>query len=406
MGCINSRQNPSVSRNLLSVFRKGANRINRKETAGNLTKLTGGFLDLLPSQWHYNEDNLSAHTMSGSAPHFAMLHLTSFLSLIYLHRPFLQYIPLPPTAENGPPAEATQLFKAARGILDLVSQLDSALETPMVGFAVYSALIVAIYAKAFPWMDTQNFLSPQARSDDDHPMTSPPRQTAENMEDEEESEEILRKPLYLVANLSKTWNIATNLPVMLMHTYELYREVLKDSKVPWVYPTKSFMQLKNIMDAYLKTPEYRAGSKKFLPTPPQPPKEDAADSWTAINTGATPQQQVPGAAPFQQHQPQIPGQPTPSQPPVLAQGSGQFQPQQPGVPLQQQPPAPEQREQAPVAPMQVEPTPASRAVEEPVVESLQDKLKGITLWDARDLAGFIEGSLTGKGGWLGLVLGE
>jgi hypothetical protein len=133
-----------------------------------------GFHDALPSNLTFTEANLSAHIEQRNATPYASMHTLYSLCLIMLHREYIPFIPLRCEGPQGPLDEPTFpkekynvpegfwdesaeiIFKAARDILDIVStcQDSNALpESPQIGFAVYQAAFVAVYAGYFPHMD-------------------------------------------------------------------------------------------------------------------------------------------------------------------------------------------------------------------------------------------------------------
>lgn len=134
------------------------------------------FHESLPSNLTFTEANLSAHIEQRNATPYASLHTLYSLCLIMLHREYVPFVPLRCEGPEGPLDEPTfpkdkyavpprfwadsaeVMFKASRDILDIVStcQDSNALpESPQIGFAVYQAAFVAVYAvsltdKLFP----------------------------------------------------------------------------------------------------------------------------------------------------------------------------------------------------------------------------------------------------------------
>lgn len=110
---------------------------------------------------------------------YALLHTVYNLCQIMLHREYVPFIPLRSKKPEGPldpplfPPDkydvptgfwedsARQCFKAARDIMDLVRTCDDCrvlVETPIVGFAIYTVAFVGVYCINFPWMDPDGYM--------------------------------------------------------------------------------------------------------------------------------------------------------------------------------------------------------------------------------------------------------
>lgn len=111
--------------------------------------------------------------------HFApymVMHVVYFLSTIVLHRSYIPFLPLRCNEPVGPLDEPTfprdkysqpdgfwresarELFRAARQMMDLIitcQEREVLVETPLVGFAIYNAAFIGIYATHFPHMDQE-----------------------------------------------------------------------------------------------------------------------------------------------------------------------------------------------------------------------------------------------------------
>lgn len=143
------------------------------------------FHDSLPSHLTFTEANLSAHIEQRNATTYASMHTLYFLCLIVLHREYIPFIPLrcegpegpldeptfPPSKFNVPSGfwrnSAEQIMKASRDIIEIVNtcQENNALpESPQIGFAVWQAAFVCVYAHYFPQMDTEKHLVNPGRS--------------------------------------------------------------------------------------------------------------------------------------------------------------------------------------------------------------------------------------------------
>jgi hypothetical protein len=111
---------------------------------------------------------------------YTVMHVAYFLSLIVLHRAYIPFLPLRCSEPVGPLDEPTfprdkyafpegfwrdstkELFRAARLMMDLVvtcQERGVLVETPLVGFAIYNAAFMGIYAAHFGHMDQEGYLS-------------------------------------------------------------------------------------------------------------------------------------------------------------------------------------------------------------------------------------------------------
>lgn len=111
---------------------------------------------------------------------YTVMHVVYFLSVIVLHRAYIPFLPLRCSEPVGPLDEPTfprdkyafpdgfwrdsakELFRAARQMMDLVitcQERGVLVETPLVGFAIYNAVFIGIYAAHFSHMDTEGYLS-------------------------------------------------------------------------------------------------------------------------------------------------------------------------------------------------------------------------------------------------------
>jgi hypothetical protein len=137
------------------------------------------FRDALPSNLTFTEANLSAHIEKRNATTYASLHTLYLLCEIMLHREYIPFIALRCERPQGPLDEPTfpkdkfpapegfwdesveTMFKAARDIVELVRTChdNNALpESPQVGFAIWQAAFVCVYAAHFEHMDTRYYL--------------------------------------------------------------------------------------------------------------------------------------------------------------------------------------------------------------------------------------------------------
>jgi hypothetical protein len=137
------------------------------------------FIDRLPRDLTLSPANIHAHIMSKTSTPFLMMHTVLLLGRMMLHREYVPFIPLRSSKPEGPldpplfsPEQyrvphgfweysATELFRSARQLVDLVHtchEWNVLPQTPIVGFAVYIAAFVGVYAINFPWMDSNGFM--------------------------------------------------------------------------------------------------------------------------------------------------------------------------------------------------------------------------------------------------------
>lgn len=148
------------------------------------------FQKALPSNMTFTEANLSAHIEKRNATTYASMHTLYSLCLIMLHREYIPFIPLRCERPSGPldapvfpkdqyqvpdgfwEESAEAIFKAAKDLVDIVRtcQDNNALpESPQIGFAVWQAAFVCVYAVHFPHMDVGEHLTAGAsQANDDY----------------------------------------------------------------------------------------------------------------------------------------------------------------------------------------------------------------------------------------------
>lgn len=133
------------------------------------------FQDGLSRNLRYSPRNTDTHIMyKNTLASYTVMHVLYFLSVIVLHRAYVPFLPVRCNEPVGPLDEplfstekgampdnfwresARELFRAARQLLDLVvtcQERGVLVENPLVGFAIYHAAFVGIYAAHFPHMD-------------------------------------------------------------------------------------------------------------------------------------------------------------------------------------------------------------------------------------------------------------
>ncbi|KAK7535935.1 fungal-specific transcription factor domain-containing protein [Phyllosticta citribraziliensis] len=151
-----------------------------RSTWSSLQKLHASFRDSLPRDMTLTMGNVSAHITSRTSTPFVLMHIVHLVCGIILHRDYIPFIPLKSTRPQGPldaptfsPEEyqtpdgfweqsARELFKTARDVIDLLRMCQDwgvLVESPVVGFATYSAALAGVYAINFPWMDPHGYMS-------------------------------------------------------------------------------------------------------------------------------------------------------------------------------------------------------------------------------------------------------
>ncbi|RWA10404.1 hypothetical protein EKO27_g4687 [Xylaria grammica] len=153
---------------------------------GEISKYSarGGRVKDKHAPWHPESDfyNLTKalETFDLSLPAsstFVLLHMLRFVCLIMLHREYVPFVPIRCREPEGPldqptftkeetpagfwRASAEQLFKAARGIVDLIKicqRKDKLPQSTIVLFAIWTAAFVGLYGVHFPQMDTEKYM--------------------------------------------------------------------------------------------------------------------------------------------------------------------------------------------------------------------------------------------------------
>ena len=136
----------------------------------------------LPRQHTLTPQNTQAHMSLKTSTPYMLIHTVYLLSQIMLHREYVPFIPIrcpkpegpldpplfPPDKYDVPPGfweeSARECFKAARDIMDLVrncQEWSALVETPIVGFAIYTVAFVGVYCHHFPWMDPSGYMCTQ-----------------------------------------------------------------------------------------------------------------------------------------------------------------------------------------------------------------------------------------------------
>lgn len=122
--------------------------------------------------------------MKTSTP-YTLVHTVYSLCQVILHREYVPFIPIRCKKPEGPldppmfppnkyhvPAgfwddSARECFRSARDIMDLVrscQEWNALVETPIIGFAIYTVAFVGVYCINFPWMDKDGYMCTQPSS--------------------------------------------------------------------------------------------------------------------------------------------------------------------------------------------------------------------------------------------------
>lgn len=117
-----------------------------------------------------SNNNLRAHVLRRQGHEFALINLLYHVTLIFLHREYLPFLPHrvarpqgpidPPLLPHTHPAHwwessSQTLFKSAVAIVDIIHELelnDVQLRTPLMGFWVYTAVFALHYGHHWPHM--------------------------------------------------------------------------------------------------------------------------------------------------------------------------------------------------------------------------------------------------------------
>ncbi|KAI0970084.1 fungal-specific transcription factor domain-containing protein [Xylaria arbuscula] len=143
----------------------------------NLNKTLERFDSSLPDTFTFSRSNYFKHENHQASSAFVLLHMLRFVCLIMLHREYVPFIPVRCQEPEGPldqptftkeetPAgfwrtSAEQLFKAARGIVDLIEicqRKEKLPQSTIILFAIWTAAFVGLYGAHFPQMDTERHM--------------------------------------------------------------------------------------------------------------------------------------------------------------------------------------------------------------------------------------------------------
>jgi hypothetical protein len=194
--CSGGRRSVPSSALLVALSRKEANRHRMDQYPPwhpesrftYLRDLLVEFQDGLSRNLQYTQRNTDTHIMyKNTLASYSLMHIIYFLSVIVLHRAYIPFLPLRQTEPQGPLDEpsfppdkyhvpesfwrdsARELFKAARQMMELVrtcQERSVLMETPLVGFAIYNAALIGVYAAHFNHMDQEGYMCSKPNSTD------------------------------------------------------------------------------------------------------------------------------------------------------------------------------------------------------------------------------------------------
>ncbi|KAL0929689.1 C6 transcription factor [Colletotrichum truncatum] len=145
------------------------------ENFSNGLETPGKFLSLSPANYFRFESASSTYILT---------HLLMALCKIMLHRQYLPFIPINCTKPCGPLDEPTfprgqvplgfweqsarEVFKASKDVSDVIELCDEKLpHSPLAAFVIYTASFTSIYARYFPHMDTEGYLTSQQNGEEE-----------------------------------------------------------------------------------------------------------------------------------------------------------------------------------------------------------------------------------------------
>ena len=203
-----------------------------------LRSMLADFQNGLPRNLQYSPRNTDTHIYRNTLAPYTTMHAIYFLSIIVLHRAYLPFLPLrcsepggpldeplfPPDRMNPPDnfwqENARELFRTARQVIDLTvacQERGALVENALVGFAIYNAAFIGVYASHFPHMDQDGFLSSKpAASGEGSP--GPPQ--------------ILRKAVDIIRNMRPRLKLATGWFRTLNRLHTYFCKVRRDATRP------------------------------------------------------------------------------------------------------------------------------------------------------------------------------
>ena len=188
----------------------------------------------MPRPFRLTHSNTQAHLTQGTSSTFTLIHTLYSLCLIILHREYVPFVPIrcerpegpldnPPDHQDMPDGfwadSARQLFKAARDIMDLVQACQSRLmlvETPILGFGLYTVAFVGVYAMNFPHMDVNGYMST--------------RPTGTDLNKSANVNEVANKALEMIGLMRPRLPMAANWFRTIKKVLQYYKRIIDDYK--------------------------------------------------------------------------------------------------------------------------------------------------------------------------------
>ncbi|KAK6401051.1 hypothetical protein LTR81_023738 [Elasticomyces elasticus] len=189
----------------------------------------------LPRQHTLTPQNIQAHISLKTSTPYTLVHTVYLLCQIMLHREYVPFLPIRCSKPEGPldpptfppdryevPAQfweesARDVFRAAREIMDLVrscQEWNALVETPIIGFAIYTVAFVGVYSINFPWMDLDGYMCTQ-------PQPTSSRGSNGNKSGESRGFEAAKKSLEMIGHMRPRLRMADGwfMTVTRMHKY-------------------------------------------------------------------------------------------------------------------------------------------------------------------------------------------
>jgi Fungal specific transcription factor domain len=151
-----------------------------RSTFCQLRSLLRSFRESLPRHLTYTPTNIKAHIQQKTSTSYTLMHVIHFLGVIVINRDYVPFIPIRCKKPEGPldppifsPDEyivpenfwvnsARDMTKNARDMMDLLrvcQEWGVLVETPMIGFALYTVAFVGTYCMNFTAMDPEGWIS-------------------------------------------------------------------------------------------------------------------------------------------------------------------------------------------------------------------------------------------------------
>ncbi|KLU86864.1 hypothetical protein MAPG_05872 [Magnaporthiopsis poae ATCC 64411] len=175
--------------------------------------------DMQHERLKYPQTPVGLYVHRRQAEWFAFLNLVYYLSVVILYRDYVPFVPACGPELQGPidapllPREAPPdwwsdytavLFDAATQIARIVADAKAAnmnLQTPIVGYSVFTAASMHVYLATFPWVDARSSKSLDA-------------------------EDLLRQDLQYLQQFAQVWALGKSWLQVAQKTQELYRQVV------------------------------------------------------------------------------------------------------------------------------------------------------------------------------------